>query len=697
MGINDKIKNIKNHANTTTKKESSPKTVKIKPMKTFISNLKYKRLSNALSVHTSNVKINQINFIEREVTILLENGELKSHIIENDYKNLYKYLSTKSNIYRAKVLDKVAKVSQIPKTAIHKDYEEFIKNKKRDLAKVLKAKELKKFQKLFDTIDTIEIPDNYTIKNQFLQYTIKEDIPPQIICKIFTIGTKILAKDKAYYEIKKVENNYQKTIIATARDLTDAKRVAGLFADTGEIFDSNKANLVTKFISEYTRINEDKIETKIGRTTTGWENDIFYLPQLRNDCVWIDNPSQLEKSFTSKGTLDNQIEMLRELSKGKAFILSLASLSSSLYDIIENINLNYTVHIGGLRGDGKSLAIKTAISLYGSPNISDYGRNWNATLSGIETYVERFKSVPAWCDELEASKSVSDVITFMYAFSEGVGRARAMVKDGEVIDREVKTFKGILFSTGEKNIEEVINSMGKERNIPLGVTRRVLDLKVDTLWTGIDKEKVGDFLDDNHGIFITEWIQIIKQDKELINTNFKSLRKTLNWKLEGKEKLFYLMVTTLQFLTKYKIINDDTYKIQFKYISQMVEQEKIEMSKNKNIAQSFLDHASNFIAENANFFITQTSLDMPNTIYGRINEKTIALTTKVFKQICQENGLVQAQVIDALKKDELLTKANNGTPSKLIKLHKSIVTRCYVINKDAISPQEDYNFPIITE
>jgi len=632
--------------------------------------------------------------LKSAVNELLTDGTLNDSIIANDYTDLYDYLASQNNIQKAKILEQVAKASKVPKSAITKDFDSFIKERSRAIAKAIKKKQLKKYKKIFDTIGDIEIPQNYAVNNQFLEFYPKEDMP-QVICKVFTIGTKILAKDRAYYEIKKIENNYQKTIIATARDLTDAKKVAMLFADTGEIFDSLKASLVTKFISEYTRINEDKIDTKIGRTTTGWDNDIFYLPQLRNDCTWIDNPSQLEKSFVTKGSLDGQVEMLRELGRGRAFILSLASLSSSLYGVIDTLNLNYTLHIGGLRGDGKSLGVKTAVSLYGVPNIAEYGRNWNATLSGVETYVERFKSVPAWCDELEASKSIADVITFMYAFSEGVGRARAMVKDGDVIDREVKTFKGILFSTGEKNIEEVISNMGKERNIPLGVTRRVLDLKVDTLWNGIDKEKVGNLLDENYGLFAKKWIEIISQDKELIKQSFKDLHKQLKWHLEGKEKLFYLMLTVLRFLRKHNIINDAIYSLQVTYIKELVEKERIEMLKNKDIASSFLDHASNFIAQNANYFIEEipNSADMPNTIYGRINQSTIAMTAKVFREICQQNGLVQAQVIDALSRDNLLTKASDGTPSKTVKLYRGIGTRCYVIKKDSLSLQEEKEHP----
>jgi len=695
--LEQKAKNIKPSDKPTEQKTKTTQALKVIKLTGFTT--EKKEHSNILTYNHKNIKIEPPHPLQSAVNKLLKDGELDKRLMDNDYKKLYDFLSTQSNIQRAKVLEQLAKLAKIPKGAINKDFEAFLKNRKRAIAQAIKERELKKYKKIFETIEDIEMPENYAVNNQFLEYYQKEDMPPQVICKVFTIGTKILAKDRAYFEIKKVENNYQKTIIATARDLTDSKKVALLFADTGEVFDSMKANLVTKFISEYTRINEDKIKTKQGRTTTGWDNGIFYLPQLSNDCVWIDNPSQLDKSFKTKGTLSNQVEMLRELGKGRAFLLSLASLSSSLYDVIDTLNLNYTIHIGGLRGDGKSLGVKTAVSLYGVPNISDYGRNWNATLSGIETYVERFKSVPAWCDELEASKSIADVITFMYAFSEGVGRARAMVKDGDVIDREVKTFKGILFSTGEKNIEEVISNMGKERNIPLGVTRRVLDLKVDTLWNGIDKERVGDLLDENHGVFIQKWIEIIQQDKELIKQSFKDLHKQLSWRLEGKEKLFYLMLTTLRFLYKHHIITESIYKYQVSVVKELVEKEQLEMIKNKDIASAFLDHASNFIAQNANFFMeeVQSSPDMPNTIYGRILSDSIAITAKVFKDICLQNGLVQAQVIDALNRKNLLTKSNDGKTSKVVQLYKGIRTRCYVINKTALNPEEDKKIEIIYE
>lgn len=677
-------------AKGVTDQDAKPKIIKVTK---FIQpeEMQIKPVSELSTPFTpQNIKIEEQHPLTNDVDKLLKEGEVSEAITSGEYRSLYTYLMESSTIHQAQVIDVLSKKLKLPKNAIKQDFKDYVAEIRSKRVARAKALQLSRYKKIFNVLEDIEMPEDYAIKDQFLEYLSGEKT--NIISKVFTISNKVLAKDRAYFEIKKVENNYSKAIMVAARDLTDSKKIAQIFADTGEVFDPAKASLVTKFISEYTRLNEDQIPTKIGRTTTGWDNGIFYLPQLSNDCMWIDQPSQLDKSFVTKGSLNGSVELIRELGRGKAMLVSLAGLASSLYDVIDTLNLNFTIHIGGLRGEGKSLAIKSAVSLYGVPNVAEYGRNWNATLSGIETYVERFKSVPAWCDELEAARSTADVITFMYAFSEGAGRARAMVKDGDVVDREIKTFKGILFSTGEKNIDEIIQNMGKERNIPLGVTRRVLDLKVEQLWKGIDREKVGDLLDEHYGVFASHWIKIISENKELIEEKFKELRRTLNWKLDGKEKLFYLMITVLRFLRSHNIIDDSIYHLQIHNIKELAENERLDMIKNKDIGSAFVEHASNFIAQNANYFISEEfmgSADMPNTIYGRIKENEIAITAKVFKDICIQNGLVQAQVIDAIKRDKYLITSNDGTPSKLVKLYKGITTRCYVLKKHVLSPEEE--------
>jgi len=632
--------------------------------------------------------------IEADIKLLLEKDTLTENLANDSYKLLYEHLYSKNDdILENKVTEKVSKLVGVPKTVIANLYKSFKVEKKQEIIKKARNRQVSNYKNIFKILEDITLPNSYSLEQQYLHYIMKEDSIP--ICKVFTIDSKIIAKDRAYFEIKKVENGYQKTIIASGRDLIENKKVAGLFADTGEIFDSLKANYVTKFISEYIRLNESIIPTKIGKTETGWDKGTFYLPSLNNDCVWLDKPAQLQNRFKTKGTLDNQIEMMREMGKGRAFILLLGSLMSSLYGVIDELEkMNYTIHVGGLRGEGKSLGIKVAVSLYGIPNTSHYGKNWQATLNGLETYWETMKSVPMWCDELESAKSISDVIQSLYLFAEGTGKARAFVKEDQILEREPKTFMGVLFSTGEKNINEIINKSSLEgKNKPLGLTRRVLDLNVNNLWSGIDRNKVGSLLDRNYGLFIQKWLEIIKQDKDIMKQSFNELENKLNWRLDGKENLFYGMLTVLRFLKKHNIIDDDTYNRQFKYINDLVNDSKEEMEKTKDIGSAFLDTFASFIGQNINNFVTDFNNGDVNVVYGKITSTEVAVINNIVRDFCHKEGFVLTQVIEALSKDGNII-LGNSSKTKPVQLLAGLKQRCFVFPRTAID-QDDKKEEVI--
>ncbi len=671
--IDKKITAIKNEA----KKAVPAKTLKKK--------------QELMEKHIEKSKKPKTQDISNDITELLEKDNLTETLAKNGYYLLYEHLySVNDDILENKTTEKIAKMVGVPKKVILDLYKNFKAQKKQEIIKKVRDKQVSNYKNIFKIIKNITFPKDFSINQQYLNYLFKEDVMP--ICKLFTINSKIMAKDRAYFEIKKIESGYQKTIIASGRDLIENKRVAGLFADTGEIFDSLKANYVTKFISEYIRLNEENITTKIGKLETGWNKGTFYLPSLKNECVWLDKPAQLQNRFKTKGTLNNQLEMIKEMGKGKAFVLLLGSLISSLYGIVNELDkMNYTIHVGGLRGEGKSFGIKAAISLYGIPSTSHYGKNWQATLNGLETYWETMKCVPMWCDELESAKSISDVIQALYLFAEGTGKARAFVKEDQILEREPKTFKGVLFSTGEKNINEIINKSSLEgKNKPLGLTRRVLDLNVNDLWNGIDKTKVGTLLDKNYGLFVAQWIDIIHQDKKILQSSFNELETKLNWRLDGKENLFYGMLTVLRFLKKHNIIDDDIYNRQFKYINDLVSESKEEMNKTKDIGSAFLDTFASFIGQNINNFVTEFNNGEVNVVYGKISNSEVAVINNIVRDFCHKEGFVLTQVIEALTKDRNIILGTNSK-TKPVQLLGGLKSRCFVFPKHAINPTDEDN------
>jgi len=617
------------------------------------------------------------HFLNNEIPEDVDINRIFDEILELDF------------IHRDKSITAVAKKLGVSKTELKKQFNFFIRQKSAEQRQnFFQTTFIEKYKDLFDYTDFI-LPDGFYLQDGYLVYE-SEKQGSFVLCNFFIVYERIIAKNKAFFRM--IDTKGKKSL-ASGRDLIKSDRLALFFADQGDIYDSKKANLITSFISEFLRLNEDIIRETKGLVETGWHDGKYYLPQIRQ-VEWLDNLpySKIEKRFKTKGELTGQIEMLKELAKGKAFVVSLFSLASTLNNLIDSVKMNYICHIGGLRGEGKSFVAKTAVSLFGVPDITVYGQNWNTTSNGVEAYLETMKDVLAWIDEMENATKNNDVISVMYGYSEGAGRTRAYTKDGEVLQRDLKTFRGNMITTGEKGIDEVINSVASYRNKPLGITRRVLDLNVRGLWDGIDKEKVGDLLDKNYGLFIGYWIDYVEKNINLINEIFEYFKNEIKIRLDGKENLYFSLLTVLSLLQNLGVIDDEDYNRQYNIIVEMLEDEKELMEKTKDIKMQFIEILENFIVQNENrFYYDDVNNAEHNDMvarlgaYGKIDDKKVYILKTIFNELCDKYGFVKKQVIEELYFSNMLI-CNKGRKDKKEKIGDS-QSYVYAINLNNIEKE----------
>ena len=620
---------------------------------------------------------------------LLKKLENIEKIDENELNSIFEAINEQNVIEQAKIIDFLAKKLKIGKVELKKLYSAFLRKKTQENRNNAFKTILRRFNELIE-VNNIELPFGYYIADDgYLAY--ENDKSFFLLTRFFFPYEKIIAKDRAFFKFADIRGQ---KYVASGRDIIKADKLANFFADRGEIFDNKKANLVVGYISEFLRINEYVIKITKGVVETGWQEDgNFCLPQLYKNVKWLDNlpHSNIIPRFKTKGDVQKQKELLKELSKGKIFIVILFALSTTLVKLIDNVKLNYICHIGGLTGEGKSFAVKTAISLFGEPDVSIYGKNWNATVNGLETYWETMKDVPAWVDELENTKNLNDVIQACYSFSEGTGRTRAYTKDGEVLNREIKTFRGGMFTTGEKGFDEIINNTAG-RNKPLGLNRRVLDLNVRELWKGVDKRKVGNIIDKNFGLFVIEWIRYVSNSKKLINEIYDYYADELkDIEISGKEKLYYLLLTTLAILQNMEIINEEEYSRQYNNIIQIAREDMYKFDEIKNIAKSFISFLQDFIIKNKNKFLGIGDDENVREVFGLVENKRVYLLKSVFDEMCIAKGFVKKQVLEDLKKKNRLEynagRVDLWSPKKLSNALGGARMRVYCIVTETLEEE----------
>jgi uncharacterized protein (DUF927 family) len=397
--------------------------------------------------------------------------------------------------------------------------------------------------------------------------------------------------------------------------------------------------------------NQNKVKEEMGRLQTGWKDKTFFIPQREQNVVWLE--PNLKRAYTSVGTEENQIELLKELSKGKVFINVLGAFASPLFGLVQATN--FFIHNGGLTEGGKSLAVKCALSFFG--NHLTMGNNFNATLNGLETYWEQNHSLPMWIDEMEVAKRPEDITDAVYEFFDGKGKVRAYATDGEIKQRETKIFKGICFTTGEKSFTEVQN-MVKDGNKKRGVTRRVLDLNIRELWDSVNMDKIKNLLDENHGVLGIKYIQYLENNFDIIKNDYKNQCSFFNGLADGdKKKQFGILKLALEIIHQMNLIDTREYEIQVANLKYFAKQEQDNMKIIKDTYTEFVEAYTEFILSNREHFDFESSwnageenkhLKIP--YYGKVDleKNQISIFPEAFKKWCSENNFVINQVLESL-------------------------------------------------
>lgn len=178
-------------------------------------------------------------------------------------------------------------------------------------------------------------------------------------------------------------------------------------------------------------------------------------------------------------------------------------------------------HFVGASSTGKSTILKVTSSVLGT---KDLVFSWRATDNGLEALAIALCDMPLLCDELGQNTSPQTLDQVIYMLGNGTQKIRANI-DGK--DQEVKHFRNTIISTGEKDVQELLQEAGK--GVTAGVQIRLPVIPADAGKNlGILESlpsSCADFLqyetklklaaEENHGIAFTEFA---KKLLEVVNS-----------------------------------------------------------------------------------------------------------------------------------------------------------------------------------
>lgn len=244
----------------------------------------------------------------------------------------------------------------------------------------------------------------------------------------------------------------EKVILASAAKIIDLARL-------GIAVDSENAKALVKYFTDLEAMNYDRLPERHSVARVGWTTSGKFVPYA--DSVEFDGAPGFRAVFDSFHPNGDRDAWFKAASKARnestiARIVLAASLASALVSPLHA--LPFFVHIWGRSGNGKTMLLKLAASVWASPNSSEgYVRNFNSTIVGLETAAGFFNSAPLCVDELQVVKNRRDYDDIIYMLSEGQGRSRGS-KDGSF--QQIKSWQNTIITTGEMPITSDFSGAG---------------------------------------------------------------------------------------------------------------------------------------------------------------------------------------------------------------------------------------------
>ena len=283
----------------------------------------------------------------------------------------------------------------------------------------------------------------------------------------------------------------EKIILASAAKIIDLARL-------GIAVDSENAKALVKYFTDLEAWNYDRLPERHSVARVGWTTSGKFVPYA--DSVEFDGAPGFRAVFDSFHPNGDRGAWFKAASKARnestiARIVLAASLASVLVGPLHA--LPFFVHVWGRAGNGKTMLLKLAASVWASPNSSEgYVRNFNSTFVGLETAAGFFNSAPLCVDELQVVKNRRDFDDIIYMLAEGQGRSRGS-KDGSF--QQIKSWQNTIITTGEMPISS--DSSGA------GAMNRVIEISCGDERLLDDYRGLSDTLSHNWGFAGKEFVE----------------------------------------------------------------------------------------------------------------------------------------------------------------------------------------------
>ena len=299
-------------------------------------------------------------------------------------------------------------------------------------------------------------------------------------------------------ELVYYNNNQKQSLVVDKGDIVTTKDIVKL-ANYGFMVNSNNAKHLVDFLYYYESENLDNIPVQYMTNKLGWHKDKF-IP-FEGDIVVLFNGAVFE-GLKTEGSFQEWLQGIKRFRYNEAFRFMLAaSFTAPLLRLLQQ--RIFLVHLWGNSRSGKTATLKAALSVWGNPD--DLVVSFNATKVGLEKIAAFYNDLPIGIDERQVANNQEFIENLVYFLSLGKGRIRGTKAGGL---QPLSTWHTVILTTGEEPL-----SSGTSNE---GVFTRTIEISLKPFDCEEQARACYETIQSNYGLAGRKWIELVKQDKSLI-------------------------------------------------------------------------------------------------------------------------------------------------------------------------------------
>lgn len=450
--------------------------------------------------------------------------------------------------------------------------------------------------------------------------------------------------------------------------ISSASKIISL-SNYGIMVNSENAKNLIRYLTDIESLNADTIVEQVSTSRLGWINGEF-MPYGKN--ILLDNEQAFRTVFNSikeHGIRERWYELARKIrSSGRfePYINLIASISSPIVEMVNG--LPFIVDLYGKTGNGKTVSMMLASSVWANPSDNEYITDPKSTVTALELRLNFLNNFPMLIDDMAQLKNKydGDFSELVYFLCSGKGKDRA---NQSLSINKSTIWKNVIIANSEHSmITETMQG---------GAINRIIDIEAKPGAFFENGNYVVEILKENYGFCGKEFVELLK---EIGIDEVKKMQRqfandiVLCAKNIGVEKEEKQIIPMSILLTADKLATDHLFKdgqyLDLNYCVSILKS-KGDVSEDERAYEYIMSD----VAININKFKPDFNGYYKGDCWGLIEDGYIIIMVNVFNQMAKRGNFSSMGFLSWAKENGLLQLSNDGKNSKTKRLEGS-VSKC---------------------